>query len=209
MKGLIVAVLAFALVAFARYKIFELDDKPTAKLYDKPVWLRQLSLPEKELPEGYTRAPTDNPRPVKLEGAYVTVSKLSTANLPQQNDVQEVLVQSLVSRSGQPATIVTARYPNREVLERLAESYKAPHYLITDVYLTWFDAVDDDQLALVNAAFAAHAKLAKDQRTRIEKAAVGSNAMLKFFADLMVGAFGFVLALFFTKYFLIVRTTEE
>lgn len=210
MKGLLFATLVFAAVAFARYKIFELDEKPTAKLYEKPVWLKSLLLSKDTIPENYSRTSPDNASPVKIDGAYVQVPRLSTAGLPQQSEVQEVLIQSYVGSSGHKVNIVTAAYPTRDLLERLATaSFKPPRYHTIDHFLSWFDADDEAVLPVFHAAFETHAAKAKKARIQKEKALVGSTATLKFLADLMVGAFGFILALFFAKYFLIIRATKD
>lgn len=210
MKGLLFAIVAFAAVAFARYKIFELDEKPTAKLYEKPVWLRQLLIPKDQIPSGYGRTSGDVPNAVKLDGAMTQVPRLASANLPQQSDIQEVLVQAFASSSGHKLHVVTARYPTVDALARLGvERFTAPKYHVIDHCLTVIDGDDEDAVKLFHEVFAAHAAKMKKVRVQVEKSLVGSNALLKFMADLMVGAFGFILALFFTKYFLIVRQTED
>ena len=210
MKGLLFAILAFALVAFARYKIFELDEKPTAKLYEKPVWLKTLALPRDEIPANYGRTSDEASAVVKLDGALTQVPRLAAANLPQQTEIQELLIQAFQSSSGHKVNLVTARYPSVDALARLGtERFPAPKYHVVDHCLTYIDADDEDAVKLFYDAFAAHAVKMKQARVKMEKALVGSNALLKTLADLMVGAFGFILALFFTKYFLIVRTTEE
>lgn len=210
MRGLIFGTLVFALVAFARYKIFELDEKPTSKLYEKPVWLKQLLIGKDLIPSAYGRTSDDKASAVKVDGAYVQVPRLANAALPQQTDIQEFLIQSYVDASGHKVNVVTAKYPSRDALERLGtERLKAPRYFAIDNYLTWIDADDEDALKLFHEAFALNAAAQKKARARFEKALVASNVSLKFFADLLVGAFGFVLALFFAKYFLIIRQTED
>lgn len=210
MKGLLFATLVFAAVAFARYKIFELDEKPTSKLYEKPVWLKTLLISKDAIPANYSRTSADDASTVKLEGAHVQVPSLASVNLPQPTEIKELLIQSYVSSSGHKVNVVTARYPGREALARLLRpEHKPPRYHVIDHCLTWFDADDDDVLKAFNAAFEANAVKSKKSRIQIEKALVGSQATLKFMADLLVGAFGFVLALFFAKYFLIMRQTEE
>lgn len=57
--------------------------------------------------------------------------------------------------------------------------------------------------------FEAHCEKTKRARIQIEKALVGINVSLRFMADLLVGAFGFVLALLFAKYVLIMRPGPE
>lgn len=210
MKGLLFAIVAFAAVAFARYKIFQLDDKPTAKLYEKPVWLRTLLLHKDSIPDSYGRTSPDDASPVKLDGALIQVPRLAGANLPRQTEIQELLLQTYQSSSGHKVSIVTARYPSAEALAELAGSrFTPPRYHIIDHCLTWLDADDEDALKVFHEAFSEHAAKMKKSRVQLEKALVGSNALLKTLADLMVGAFGFILALFFTKYFLIVRPTED
>src|SRR5947209_5145152 len=139
MKSLIVAALAFALVAFARYKIFELDEKPTPKLYDKPVFIRQLSLPKTAFPPNCDRSSTDSNQLIKMEGALVTAPR-AAQKLPQTADVKQLLVQQFVTGSGHKVNLVSAQYPDVATLQRLADSYKPPLYHIVDYYLTVIDA---------------------------------------------------------------------
>lgn len=211
MRGLFIAALLFAAVCFARFKIFELDGpKPTAALYDKPVWMRSLVLPKAGIPQGYTVVGAENPSPVKADRAVQDLPQLSKAQLPKASEITEYLVQSFAGTMGDKVHVVTARYANRQAAESAGiDRYKPPRFHAVDYYLTWFDSQTDEAAALFNNAFDAHAKHQKKRNIDLQKAMVAGNAYLKFFADLLVGTFGFMLALFFTKYFLIVRNVED
>lgn len=211
MRGLIIACLLFAAVCFARYKIFDMDGpQPTAALYDKPVWMRSLVIPKASIPQGYTVVGSENPSPMKADRALQEVPQLAKAQLPQPGEITEYLVQSYAGTMGDKVHVVTARYTNRQAAERAGvDRYKPPRYHVVDYYLTWFDSQTDEAASQFNAAFDAHAKQQKKRNVELQKALVAGNAYLKFFADLLVGTFGFMLALFFAKYFLIVRNVED
>jgi hypothetical protein len=211
MRGLIFATLLFAAVAFARYKIFDLDGaQPTSAMYDKPVWLRSLVLPKASIPQGYTIVGAENPHPIKADRALNEVPQLSKAQLPQPSEITEYLVQSFAGTMGDKVHVVTARYANKQAAERAGlDRYKGPKFYVVDYYLTWIDSPTDEAASQFHAAFDANAKQQKKRRGEMEKVVVAGNAYLKFFADLLVGAFGFMLALFFAKYFLIMRNVED
>jgi hypothetical protein len=211
MKGLIFATLLFGLVVWARYEVFDLDaPKPTAALYDKPVWMRMLAVPRAQSPSGYNLTTVENPAPVDAATAHQQVPRLSQAGFPQPGEIKEYLVQSWAGTMGDKVNLVTARYHTKEALEQAGGGrMKPPRYHVVDYYLTWIDVGDDAAAPQFHDMFDAHVKAQKKKRVDMEKVVVASNAYLKLFADVLVGAFGFMLALFFAKYFLIVRNVED
>jgi len=215
MRALIVMTGLFVCFVVARFYVFNMDaPKPTPKMYDKPVWLRMLEIPKENVPQGYSQTigsdTGKHPSIVKADTIRSSFSRIENANLPRSDAISEYLVATYSGPLGEKAAVITAQYKTTNALEGLnLERYREPHFMVLDHQITWIDAETDDIAAKFLRAFRENAMAQKKQRGWIEKLVVSSNAYLKFFADLLVGAFGFVLALFFTKYFLIIRQVEK
>jgi hypothetical protein len=214
MKALIVMTALFISFVTARYYVFDAGaPRPTARMYDKPVTLRALAIPSSQIPQGYSltngTAQGNVPPPVKAGDIHSSIPRIDRADFPEPTAIGEYLIAIYTSTMGEKVTLVTAQYKAKGALAKLdLTKYKDPRYVVIDHQLTWIDADVDEAAARFSRAFRDNATEQKRKRSGVEKLVVASNAYLKFFADLLVGAFGFVLALFFTKYFLIVRQTE-
>jgi hypothetical protein len=223
MRGLIVMTLIFLAFVGARFFVFaEVFGKgarqPTPDLYRKPVMMRQLILPAAGIPPGYTGGGASAAQ--ILKGAALPASEALAAHLPRPRLISELLVESFTSSLGHKVVLRTARYPDSRQLSqaltdpprdrerRIPVRIAPPRYHLTDHFLTWIEA-DDDDVARFAHAVEENIRVQKKRREDVEKLSVAGNAYLKFFADILVGAFGFVLVLFFLKYFLVMRQVEQ
>ncbi|MBI4861250.1 MAG: hypothetical protein HY815_13475 [Candidatus Riflebacteria bacterium] len=216
MRGLVIMTTLFFGFVLARNHVFKMDaPKPTPDLYNKPIFIWMLRIPRQLTPQGFStpdQAPQQTFLPKTVSPAEIAqrVPQIGRADLPNQKAIHEYLVDVYTGTLGEKVTIVTAGYKNREALTGLDPArVKAPRFLLMDHCLTWIDAESDEAALKFHKVLSDHAQAQKRRRVEMEKVKVASTAYLKFFADILVGAFGFVLALFFMKYFLITRQVEH
>ncbi len=212
MKRIAIVALLLAVAAFARYQIFRLHEKEIAPdFYQRKMKLEDFCFPEGQLPQGFrlsARLPGAQENPGLLEPSAAAALSTPQLALPFPTRISACRAASYESTIGDRVTLVACEYGpettgTAEAPEPPPGFFKDGRFLVTAV-----GSAPAQRDAFLNGLSARVDQL-KKLSLKVNKLKTIGNVLLKLFMDLLVGAFVFILLLFLTKYFLIMKTVEE
>lgn len=211
-SDILVAGLLGASLVYFRFYVYGgrgIDIKPES--YRKPPPLESFALLGAKVPPGFILLPNPirgrkNPTSVAPDTG---LSEFSRGPFGRRESITGFHVAVYRGAMGEGVRLVTARYDPKRVPHAPAPTGTPPDGVhIADHYLTWIDSPSDDARRTFREALARQLPQARRAREAMEKVLVLSKAYLQLFMDLLIGAFCFIVVLFFVKYFLITRRVE-
>lgn len=212
MKRIAIVALLLALAAFARYQVFRLHEKEIAPdFYQRKMRLEDFCFPEGQIPQGFRLAaklPGAEENPGALEASAAAALATPRLALPFPNRIAACRAASYESTIGDRVTLVACEYGPETTGP--AEAPEPPPGFLKDgrFLVTTVGSAPAQREAFLNGLSARIDQL-KKVSLKVNKLKTIGNVILKLFMDLLVGAFVFILLLFLTKYFLIIKTVEN
>lgn len=206
-----VAILAALILGLGMFRIWLFSDpvRLGEERFKKPVALTLMHLDARdpEMPEGWSRDREAEPAapPASVRELAPHLPEGPSLEVPRPNEVVELGVSRYKDRSGTPAAVVVLRYPG-------AAAPAAPRGVaaVREGPLLMLILVEGRSTApaLERALSQKAARMAK-LAVKLEKLKLLANTSIQLGMDLVLGSLAFVLALFFTKYLLIMRQIED
>lgn len=204
-------VVFLGLLLLLKNQIFQVDDvqKVTSKRYEKPIYTAQWLIPEDQMPSGFKRFDPP-PGQRKIGTVERTEAQVDVPEGIPAEDLKTIYRMEFSSEVKPSIKVIVAHYKDVETADRvLQDAGTAPRFMKTDFYGVWFVSTDPDVVKSFHEAYRKYLEAAKERRKNFEKVVVASNAYLKLFTNLLVGALIFILILYFVKTMLITRKVEE
>lgn len=195
----------------ARDHIFGVGEvqKVTPKLYEKPIFPAQWLLPDDHVPSGFKRIdpPAGQRKIGTLERSEAQVDV--PEGIPSE-DLKAIYKLEYSSDVHPSVKVIVAHYKDVPTAEKVLDGVgTAPRFMRSDFYGVWFVSPDADVVKTFHEAYRKYLEAAKERRKNFEKVVVASNAYLKLFTNVLVGALLFILVLYFVKTMMITRKVEE